>query len=69
MCALFVCVGVGGGVQGRCGGGGGSLERKEGEGSRAKPSTITAVVCITGSSNMKALGHRMGLWGVPQFKC
>lgn len=50
MCALFVCVGVGGGVQGRCGGGGESQERKEGEGSGAKRSTITAVVCITGGA-------------------
>lgn len=43
-------MGVGGGVQGRCGGGGGSPERKEGEGSGVKPSTITAVVCITGGA-------------------
>lgn len=50
LCAHFVCVGVGGGAQGRCGGGGGSLERKEGEGSRVKQSTITAVVCITGGA-------------------
>lgn len=50
MCGSCVCVGVGGGVLGRCGGGGGSLERKEGEGSRAKQSTITAVVCITGGA-------------------
>lgn len=43
MSAHFVCVGVGGGAQGRCGGGGGSLERKEGEGSRAEHNNCSCV--------------------------
>lgn len=59
-----VCVGVGGGVQGRWGGGGGSPERKEGEGSIVEQSTITAVVCITG----RALPVRRRCLNVP-FKC
>lgn len=68
MCALFVCVGVGGGVQGRCGGGGESQERKEGEGSGAEHNNCSCVH-NRGSSNMRALGHRKGLRGISQFKC
>lgn len=49
-------LGVGGNTSGKMWGGGAG-ERKEGDGSRVKRSTITAVVCVYRGCNTRVLGH------------
>lgn len=55
-------------LQERCGGGGGAGERKEGDGSRVKQSTITAVVCISGSCKTRVSGHKKDLEAISEIR-